>query len=163
MKTKDLALGGILTALTIIILYISTIVPTSTMTFYGITAIITIIAYIRASIKTAILVYTSSSILCFLFLPPQTYLMYILFFGHYGILKGIIEGLNKIVLEWILKLIVFNTCLFLGAFLFNFILNINVFEQGFIMQLVLGQVIFVICDYALTLAIDGYYKYFSRF
>ncbi|ONI39864.1 hypothetical protein AN396_07385 [Candidatus Epulonipiscium fishelsonii] len=163
MRTKDLALGGILTALTVIILYVSTFMPTSTLTLYGIASIITIIAYIRGSLKVGILVYVSSSILCSMFLPPQIYLMYILFFGHYGILKGLIEGLNRIILEWVLKLLVFNACVFLGAFLFKVILSINVFEQGFIFQLVIGQVVFVVYDYALTLGIDGYYKYFSRF
>ncbi|OON98172.1 MAG: hypothetical protein ATN36_01425 [Epulopiscium sp. Nele67-Bin005] len=178
MRTKDLALGGILTALSVVILYISYILPTSQLTMFALATFVVILGYIRGSLKTATLIYLSTSLLCFLLIPLQVTIVYVLFFGNYGIVKSFIESQNKYLLEYILKLIYFNVVGFLDLYLTYTLFGYTIFDGilitlsglapslGLSMHLLIIwailQVIFLVFDYAINLLIDEYYKKFSR-
>lgn len=156
MKAKDIALGGILTSISIIILYLSSIIPINTLTLLTLTSCLIAIAIIHSSIKLGGLVYTTTSIIGFLILPTNIIISYILFFGLYSIIKNFIEKSKNIVKEIILKLISFNILFIIGYTVFSsFIGDINLSISPIIF-IILAEIGFLIYDYALTLIITFY-------
>lgn len=162
MKAKNITLGGILCAITILLLLGTSILPTSKLTLFAVTSAIIPLAIIRSTVRTAILVYLCSSIIGILILPKTTLILYILFFGIYGIVKFYIEKINKISIEILLKLIFFNaslsiTFITLNTLLFSY-LNIKI---SILYIYGLGQILFFVFDYALTLLITYFIKKFG--
>lgn len=162
MKAKDLTLGGILIALTLVILYSSSILPISTLTILTLASCLIPICIIRSSVKTGFLVYIGSTTLGFFIIPINIIVYYGLFFGVYGIIKYYIERLRKLPLEIILKLIIFNIIFIIiftvaTLFLGNVVINIPLWILW-----ILAQPTFIVFDYALTLIIGYYLNRFHK-
>ncbi|MBB6623961.1 hypothetical protein H7E67_11030 [Clostridium gasigenes] len=162
MKAKDLTLGGILIALTLVILYSSSILPISTLTILTLASCLIPICIIRSSVKTGFLVYIGSTTLGFFIIPINIIVYYGLFFGVYGIIKYYIERLRKLPLEIILKLIIFNIIFIISftvatLFLGNVVINIPLW-----LLWLLAQPTFIVFDYALTLIIGYYLNRFHK-
>ncbi|MBP1888813.1 hypothetical protein J2Z53_000392 [Clostridium moniliforme] len=162
LKAKDLSVGGILIALTILTLYINLIIPINTFAILTISSCYVPIAIMRSNIKTGIFVYVASSIIGFFFIPLKIMIPFILYFGIYGLIKYYIEKLNKLPLEIILKLVFSNIMLFIGYYVFtSFVGNIN-FKFPLWALLIAAQFAFIIFDYALTLIITFYISKFHK-
>lgn len=156
MKSKHIAESGILVAATIVILYTASILPISTLSVLTLASCLIPISIIRTSVKNAILVYLSSSLLSFFILPIKMSIYYILFFGIYGVMKYFIERLNKLTLEIILKIMCFNTLLgFIYFIVTNFLGNFSIKFPIYLLWLI-AQIVFLIYDYALTMIISIY-------
>ncbi|MBS5936740.1 hypothetical protein [Clostridium sp.] len=156
MKAKELTVSAALTALTIVILYLNLLLPISTISILTLASALIPVALIRGSIKSSILVYISSSIIGFFILPLNIILLYILFFGVYGIIKYFIEKINKLPIEIILKIIFFNIILVLSIFVFNSFVAIEITKLPIYLLFIVAQPVFLIYDYALSLLISFY-------
>ena len=153
MKAKDIALGGILVALTIVTLYLTLLIPTNTIAIMTLASLYIPICLIRSNIKTSIFVYVASTIISFFILPINYSIMYALFF---------IEKLNKIPIEIVIKLVFFNIVLTIGLLALKlFGVNIDMKFSVGIMYL-LAQPVFLVYDYALSTLITMYYKKFHK-
>lgn len=162
LKAKDLALGGILTSLTVIILFINILIPINTFAILTISSCFVPIAIIRSNVRVGIFVYIASSIIGFFLVPLDIMIPYILYFGIYGLVKFYIEKLRNIPLEILLKLSFSNIMLILGYILFTkFIAPINLNIPIWIL-IILAQIAFLIFDYALTLIITFYISKFHN-
>lgn len=163
MKSRYIAESGLLVALTLVILFSTSILSISTLSILTVASCLIPIAIIRTSIKNAILVYISSSILSFFLVPTiNIAIYYTFFFGLYGIIKHFIEKTRKLPIELILKLISFNllfgltfliTKVFLGIISINFPLWI---------LWIVAQGVFLVYDYSLTLAISFFLNKFHK-
>lgn len=156
MKSKYIAESGIITALIVIILYMASILPISTLSILTAASCLIPISLIRTNIKYSIAIYLCSSILSFFMLPLKISISYAVFFGLYGILKSYIERLHKMPIEILLKLISFNILLFIAYFLCNNIIELSTIHSSLLVILASAQIIFLIYDYALTLLISIY-------
>lgn len=156
MKAKEITLSGILTGLTIVILYLNLLLPISTISILTLASLLIPIALIRGSMKSAILVYVSSSIIGLFILPLNIMILYILFFGIYGIVKFYIEKINKLPLEIFIKLIFFNIILLLSFFVFKAFIPIEITKLPIEIFLIIAEIVFLVFDYALTLLISFY-------
>lgn len=156
MKAKEITLSGILTGLTIVILYLNLLLPISTISILTLASLLIPIALIRGSMKSAILVYVSSSIIGLFILPLNIMILYILFFGIYGIVKFYIEKINKLPLEIFIKLIFFNIILLLSFFVFKAFIPIEITKLPIEIFLIIAEIVFLVYDYALTLLISFY-------
>lgn len=172
MKSGNITLGGILIALTIIILYSASILPVSTISVLTIASAIVPVCIIRSDIKTAVMVYLASSIISVFFIPLNIWLLYTLIFGGYGIAKYFIERLRKEKVEILLKFIYYNVIFILAVILAKAILGIDVLLAaekiiskyiavgGRLLSGVLywgiGAVVYYLYDYAMTLIITFY-------
>ncbi|MBE6053594.1 MAG: hypothetical protein E7212_06705 [Clostridium sartagoforme] len=156
MKAKEITLSAVLTALTIVILYLNLLLPISTISILTLASLLIPVALIRGSMKSAILVYISSSIIGFFILPINIILLYVLFFGIYGIVKFYIEKINKLPLEVFIKIIFFNIVFFLSLFIFKSFVAIEITKLSDTLFWIVAQVVFLIFDYALTLLISFY-------
>lgn len=162
MKAKDLTLGSILIALTIVILYSTSILPISTLTILTLASCLIPICIIRSSVKTGFLVYIGATTLGFFLIPINIIIYYGLFFGVYGIIKYYIERLRNLHLEIILKLIIFNILFAVIFILVTFFLGNVIINLPIWIVWLLAQIVFLIFDYALTLIIGYYLNRFHK-
>ena len=172
MKAKDIALGGILVALTTIVLYATSILPISTLAILTIASALIPVCIIRSNIQTSIFVYISSSLIAFFLVPINISFLYFVFFGVYGIIKYFIERIRKEKLEIVLKVVFFNIAFKIGFIIMQNVLGINIIAGlevlmsrffdtsartiATIILWIVAQPIFLIYDYAMTMIITFY-------
>jgi len=146
------ALGGVLSTLCILSLYLAVYLPTNRMFFYGISSIFSSIILVESGIKWAWTFYGATSMLAFLVIPNKIGLIpYLLFFGLYGIVKYGIEGIRNMIFEIILKG---------GFFIFTMAGTAVIVKELFVGDVyskfplyavvVIGVIVFYIYDYAYT-------------
>ena len=163
MKSRYIAESGLLVALTLVILYATSVIPISTLSILTVASCLIPISIIRTSIKNTILVYIASSILSFFLVPTNIAIYYTLFFGVYGIIKYFIEKAKNIPLEIFLKLISFNILLGIIYFITkSFLVVISPDLPLWILWLG-AQIVFLVYDYALTLAISFFLRRFNKY
>lgn len=162
MKAKDLTLGSILIALTLVILYSTSILPISTLTILTLSSCLIPICIIRSSVKTGFLVYIGSTALGIFIIPINIIIYYGLFFGIYGIIKYYIERIRKLPLEIILKLVIFNIIFIIILTIIKMLLGSVLTTLPLWLLWILAQPVFLIFDYALTLIIGYYLNRFHK-
>lgn len=156
MKAKDITLGGIMVALGIITLYLTTIIPVNTLTILTLASCFIPITILRSNIRTAGFVYVATTLMSFFIVPINYAIMYALLFGIYGIVKYYIEKLRKMPIEIILKLLFFNMVLSIGLIFMNaFISEVSINIPTWLLFLV-AQPAFLLYDFAITTAITFY-------
>ena len=160
MKSNKLAIGGISVALSLVILYLTNIIPINTLAILTIASSVIPISLIKTDIKTSIMVYIVTSVCSFMFLPITYSIMYIFLFGVYGIIKSFIERLHNTPIEIILKLVYFNIILIIGYFVLPSLLG-NIKISLFI-AFISSNIVFLIYDYALTIVITYFITKFNK-
>ncbi|KPU26865.1 membrane protein [Caloranaerobacter sp. TR13] len=158
-KSKKVALGGIVVLLSVLCLYLASILPTNKIFFFSLSTVF--IAAIVIEFKTyfSLITYGAVSILGFIIIPNKLIMIpYVIYFGYYGIIKYYIEKINNILAEWVIKIALFN----LFAYV-TYIITVNLFVSNLYIKLpiwfilLLLQVFFIIYDICYSLAIS-YYK-----
>ena len=159
-KSWRVALGGLIVALIVIIMFLSSLFPYVSIAIPAIASFFIAIAIIELGVRNSALIFLASSILVALLIPNlEAKLLYITFFGYYPIVKYLIEAKFKIILQWILKIIFFNyafaTTYFVAA---NFI-NIpsNLLKYGMIVLLIVSNIVFIIFDIGYSKVINLYF------
>lgn len=163
-KTSNLTKGGIYTALSLLFIYLSNILPTNKFFILIIVSCIIPISILTTSLKNSITIYIATSLLSLLLLGIKlNVLSYIIFFGSYGFIKYYIERMNKLPLEILLKLVFTNICAviiyFLYTLLFIDVMNLKFPIYIFVIAL---EIIFLFYDYALTLFISHVSKHYLK-
>ena len=162
MKIRNLTLSSILVALTIILLALNTILPISTLSILTLASVLIPIAIIKTTIKNAILVYIASSLLGLLLLPKDIVILYILFFGIYGIVKFLVEKLNNIYYEIPLKLAFSSLILTVYYLIFKSFVNLTSIDLPIYLIFIGANIVFLIYDYALTMLISIFLEKFNK-
>ena len=107
-KTKNTAVCGLMTALSVVLMMLTTLIPVFMYVIPIVTGIIVLFVADVSNKKWGAGVYFSTAFLSLLLITDkEAALTYALFFGYYPLIKDIIEKLPK-VLNWIVKLILFN-------------------------------------------------------
>jgi hypothetical protein len=115
-STKRIAYSAMLSAVSVLLLYISSVAPTMRLGLVAMAGVLPAVIVIRFGVPTAFASYAAVSILALILLPDKlTAVLYIVLFGHYPMFKNLIERLRRMWLEWLLKLALFNV---LAALLF---------------------------------------------
>ncbi|HHW30102.1 MAG TPA: hypothetical protein GXX20_00260 [Clostridiaceae bacterium] len=158
VNRKAITLGGILAAITVILLYVESITPTVKLSLYVLSSFFSAVMIIEGGLRSGWIFYLVTSILAFIIVPDKIGLIpYFLFFGTYGILKSYIERIGKIVSEYVLKVLFFNICLALAFIIIRifFIAQLNDSISLWFIIIVM-EVVFIIYDYVYTLFIQYY-------
>lgn len=138
--------------------------PYFTYAVPAITGLLTMMLVIEINVKWAFVAYIAASVLVFIFAEPESKLMYICLFGYYPIVKALIEKINKPVIEWILKLAVFNAAAIMiySVFAGMFGVSIDDFstlgKYGAYIFLGFGNAVFVLYDITVS-RLSGTYIY----
>ena len=129
----------------------------------AIAGVLLICAVIEIGSGYAFMIYAAVSLLSIFIAPDkEAAVMYILILGYYPVVKRYIEKLNKLVIEWILKLALFNITVIAAWCIVMYVLQIPDDSMGMLGQygpyilLALGNVTFIIYDIALTGLIGMY-------
>ncbi len=158
IKTKRIALNGILGALTVICLVLAAILPTNRLSLYALSSFFVAVSIIESGVKAGWIFYVATCLLALIVVPNKLGIIpYVIFFGMYGIVKYYIEKLNKIIVEYMLKLVFFNICVGIAALtvieFFGFKLAV---ELPWWLLIIALQVIFFLYDIVYTLFINFY-------
>ena len=107
-KTKNTAVCGLMTALSVVLMMLTTLVPVFMYVLPIVTGILVLFVADVSNKRWGAGVYFSTAFLSLLLITDkEAALTYALFFGYYPLIKDIIEKLPK-ALAWILKFILFN-------------------------------------------------------
>ena len=172
MKRKAsfiVSLGGIVSALCIIIMFLTGIMPIFVYTLPALAGALMVIIVVEISIKWAFVTYATVSLLSLLITPnKEAVVLFIMFLGYYPIIKSLLERKKSRAYEWILKVLGFNISIIIAyqiiirAFGMTDALDQfgNFGRYGALFLLVLGNIVFVIYDIALTKVISAYINSF---
>lgn len=107
-KTKNTAVCGLMTALSVVLMMLTTLVPVFMYVIPIATGLVVLFVADISDKKWGVGVYFSTAFLSlFLITDKEAALTYALFFGYYPLIKDIIEKLPK-AWGWLLKLALFN-------------------------------------------------------
>ena len=162
MKSGKVALCGMCAALATLFLLL-TVVPVSELGLPAVAGVMLSPIVIELGRRYGLTVYVAVSLLALLLVPSwESKLLFVGFFGYYPILKSLIERMRKPVLEWVIKLGLFNaTVLLIYWILLSFLgLNAADFTIGgkaaYGLLLLLGNGVFILYDVGLTQVISRY-------
>jgi hypothetical protein len=169
-RSSQIALGGIFSALCLVLMFLTGLVPFATYALPALAGAMLVAVVIEIGSKMAILAYISVSILSLFVVPDrEAAMMFIVFFGYYPILKEKLESIPSRILEYVLKLGLFNATIVAGYAVMTYLLGIPLLTEGaedfgkytIFILLLSGNVVFFIYDYALTRYISVYVKWFK--
>lgn len=155
-KTKNTAICGLMTALSVVLMMVTTLVPVFMYVIPIVTGLLVLFTADVSDKKWGVGVYFSTAFLSLLLITDkEAALTYALFFGYYPLIKDTIEKLPR-ALAWILKFILFNLAA-VGIGLISFYLfgvsgeEYNEFGKYTIpILLIMANVAFILYDFCLT-------------
>lgn len=130
--------------------------PYLTYAIPAVAGLFIMIVCIEVGIKYSVGAFLTSALLVLVTAEPETKILYICLFGFYPIVKAIVERINKLPLEWIIKLLVFNICAIVYYKLSVSLLGISFEELGVIGKYglyifwVAANIVFVLYDIAVS-------------
>lgn len=157
-STFKIALGGVMAAFCIVLMFLTAIVPIGSFALPCIAGIILLMVSYEVGLSWALLTYAAVAILSILFVADkEAALLFTMFLGYYPILKEFLDKkIRNKALSYIVKFLIFNACAISGFFI-----GINVFgipKEGFEINgiylpwvfLIIGEVAFLIYEICLS-------------
>lgn len=163
-NTRRVAVGGVLLALVIALLYLKTALPVLDLSIYVLLSFLPGIVLIETDSGFAWVFFAASSLLS-LVLPVNklNFLLYYSFFGYYGILKHHVEKIGFKALVITLKVCVAAAAFSLNFFFASAFLPSYMAGKGtFVPLLIIAVVFLFIYDYIYTLAMVFYHDRIKR-
>lgn len=141
-NSKIIAYSGVATALSVVMLFLGSLIWVLAYTMPLIASLIMIIILDSISQKSAILTFVSTSVISFILLSDkECLLLYVLFFGYYPLIRDKINDIKPKFLSVLLKYLTFNASMILTQILCVYVFGIP-FDD---MLVKWGIVIFIIC------------------
>ena len=158
MKTRQVAYTAMIAALSVLVLYLSSVIPTARLAVIAVAGILPAFLVVKYGIMSGFLAYFIVSVLSLIVLPNKSaVLLYIVLFGHYPMVKSLIERIGRLWFEWVLKLAFFNviaTALLLLApgILTGFAAFGASWPVGLVIAVlyIVGNIVFIIYDIGFT-------------
>ena len=164
MKTSvKVSLGGVVAALSLVFMLLTSIIPFGTYDFPAFAGILLVLLVFNLGYAYAFAVYFVTAVLSFLLVTDkEAALYYAMFLGFYPILKGVIERIPSKPVQYIVKLALFNVCMIAAFYIGITLLSIpkesfNLF--GVYLPwvfLILGNIVFIIYDLCITRLVTLY-------
>ena len=157
-KIRRLTLTAVFTAFSVVFMYLSAVLPPGQLGFLGISSLFGVAAVIEYGIAGGLFVFAGTAVIGLIILPDKMLiLLYAMFFGYYPILKSLAEKCRSRILEWIIKLVVFNTALTLILFVFKFVLfDFSFLNDSYLLLYIFCNIVFVLFDIGVSRVIAFY-------
>lgn len=159
------ALGGIVSALCLVAMFLAGVMPALYLLLPMVAGVLLMIIAVEVNKGWAFLTYISVSILSlFITFDKEAALIFILFFGHYPILRMFIQKIKPAIVRRIVKFAIFNLCVmvyfYTTVYIFGLDEMLDEFDDfgrygGYIM-LGLANFVFLLYDVNLDLAYRMY-------
>lgn len=162
-KSYIISLCALIASLSFVMLLLTGLIPVGTYAFPCIAGVLLAVIVIEAGYPWALSVYAVVSVLSFLLVADkEAALYYTAFLGIYPVIKGLIERIRSLILQYLFKFLVFNACVITAFFVSIYILSVP--KESFRLFgvyipwvfLLIGNVFFVLYDLCLTRLITEY-------
>jgi len=158
-RAFKISMCGIMAALSVAVMYLGSIIEVLDLSVAVLASLFCIVAVIEIGSKWAWGIYGATALISAFLLPNKfPAAVYIIFAGFYPIIKEKLEGkIRPRVLSYIIKLAIFNLCFAVIVAVSVFVLRLPL-EKGWMLWalIALGNVTFVVYDFALTRLITVY-------
>ncbi len=164
-RTKLISDGALLTALSLVVMMLTSVLPTLQYTLVAVAGLLPAVMVIRHGLSGGWYVYAATSLLAVILLPDkEAALLYVLLFGHYPMVKSLLERLKAYWLQWVIKLALCNilvlAAILIAQKLFAAGLDMGDLPVG-LFQLA-ANVVFVIYDIGFSRLIQYFYPRLIR-
>lgn len=166
LKSAKIALCGVLAGLSVVIMLSTYLLPSLTYALPMIAGGILIIPCIEFGSRTGFTMYLAVALLSvFIAAEKEAAMFYALLFGIYPIIKKYFERIPARLPEYAVKLVYFNAAAVGAVYISAKLLGLDLADEllpgkfGAVLLLLLGNVVFLIYDLALTRCI---YIYVNR-
>ncbi|MGI6169675.1 MAG: hypothetical protein ACOYI4_08260 [Christensenellales bacterium] len=158
--SRRISLTAMMMALSVLALYLAAVLPTGRVTLYVLSSLFFAPLAYEREMGLAVLGFVGASLLGLLIVPNKVQILpYVLFFGHYGLGKYLLERIRSKPLSIFLKLVYFNVCMLLIYLLAREVLFAEItLPLSPWLIVVLAQPAFILLDFAYSLALDIYFK-----
>ena len=125
------------------------------------------ICVIEYGVKWGAISFIASLLPILLWSEPESRLMYVFLFGYYPILKAAVEKMRKPVIEWLIKVLIFNIAVLAVYLFFAELFGASLEDLGDLgkyggyILLALGNVVFVLYDITVS-RMASFYLYAIR-
>ncbi|MBQ3331124.1 MAG: hypothetical protein IJG87_08090 [Ruminococcus sp.] len=172
MKSSvKVALGGVVAALSLVLMFLCSVIPFGTFAFPTFAGMLLILLVINLGYGYAVAVYFVTAVLSFLLVTDkEAVLYYTAFLGFYPIVKSLIERIPSKFMQYIIKFALFNACI-IGAFFIG-ITVLSIPKESFSLFgvylpwlfLIIGNGFFILYDLCVTRLVTIYLiKWHNRF
>lgn len=130
--------------------------PYLTYAIPAVAGLFIMVLVIEINCKWAAMAYIASAVLVFMFAETESKLMYICLLGYYPIIKALTEKLRRPVIEWPIKLAVFNAAVLAIYLIFSKLFDLSVDDFGVLGKygafifLGVGNIVFMLYDIAIS-------------
>ena len=148
-KTRNISVTALMIALTVVLLYIASVIPSGRIATVAVAGLITAAAVIECGIPSGCACFACSALLALVLLPQKSAaILYAIFLGYYPILKSVFERQKNRYVEWILKIVLCNAALAAAYLLwrYGFLPDITFEAWQTALIFVLGSICFVVYD-----------------
>lgn len=152
-NTSLTALGGIISALSVFMMFLSGVFPFLTYVIPAFSGLLLIVTVREADLKWSFFIYCAVAILSMLVVADkEAAVMYTFFFGYYPVVREFLERHSSGVLKVIAKFAIFNVSVVLGYLVIIYVFAIPIEEMEefgkytYLVLLGLGNIIFVLVD-----------------
>ncbi|MBO5670156.1 MAG: hypothetical protein II333_08150 [Clostridia bacterium] len=153
--TKKLALGGVMAALCVALLYLLGMTAFD-LSVLVLCALMTMLVMVECGVKTTWIYAAVTSVLALLLLPSKLFaIQYVLFSALYPIFKMYFERMNQ-VFAWMLKLSCLDSMLMLCLILVRTVFTNADFFPFAMPTLIVGTLFFIFFDIVMTMCISVY-------
>lgn len=169
MKSRKVAFGAVISALSFVLMLLTGILPFGTYALPCFAGILLAAVVIEFGIPWAISVYAGVSVLSFFIVSDkEAVLYYILILGIYPVLKSLFERIKLRWLSFLLKLLYFNICAVACFYISIYLLSVP--KESFslfgfylpVVFLIAGNLVFVIYDICVSRLIFAYLNLFRH-
>lgn len=163
MQTKKITFCAAMAALAVVFM-LAAYFPYITYAVACMASLPIMVVLIEFNKRWAFLTYIVSLLPIFIFCETESKLIYLCFTGFYPILKVFIEKLNNKILEYIVKILSFNSALAVIYFIASFLFKISYSDLGELGKygafvfVILANAVFVCFDFCIS-KIAVYYIY----
>jgi len=157
---KKFSIAAIMTALTLVCLFGSAYIPTGKIALLALTSMCTLVTCDYCGTRYAWIQFVAASLLALLLIPAKgQVLIFIGLTGYYPIVKLYIESINKVSVEWIVKILFCTALLIVIFFALKFFVAsflslgtlVNIALANITLTALCCEVLFVLYDYILSL------------
>jgi hypothetical protein len=169
-KTYNISLGGVMTAVCLLLMFLTAVFPMLSMALPLYAGILVYVVLDESGVAFAVLTYAAVSLLSFFLTPNiEASVYFAVFFGLYPILKFVFEKLKSKTAAFALKLVSFNVIIITAFFAAVSLFNINDLLKDFEylgdlmipVVLITINIMFLLYDYTLSIVLKAYLKWFK--
>ena len=126
-ETKNISLCAVFTALSLLLLFMSSVFSTMSISILAICGVVTSVALTRCGYKYTMIMFLAVAVLSFFLVPDKScVVLYAFLFGFYPILKNLFEKTGKPYISWVLKIAAANLLVFAALYVsMSFLTNVG--------------------------------------